>query len=216
MTTSKSLALIGATGLIGSHLLKYALDDVSFSSVTILVRRPFELNHPKLRVVVVDFENQEELNHALQECELVFCSVGTTSNKVKSNRAAYRKVDVDIPLAIAKASEVNHANHFLLVSSVGANPDSANFYLKMKGEVEQEVNKLAIPAISIYRPSMLLGKRTEFRLAESIFQPISSFFAFLTPSIYKPIQAEQVAKAMIRDSKLSLAGMRILHYREMI
>jgi len=205
-------AIIGSSGLIGSFLLNQMLEDAYYEKIKILVRRNPEISHPKIDVQLVNFEVQEELEAAIAGCESVFCSVGTTTKKVKGDKAAYRKVDFDIPVAVARACEKTNAPRFLLVSSVGASSKSKNFYLKLKGEVEDAVQKMTIPAVSIYRPSMLIGKKTEFRPAERIFQPISQFFAFLTPGIYRPVKAAVVAARMIEDSKSDSAGFRVLHF----
>jgi uncharacterized protein YbjT (DUF2867 family) len=145
----------------------------------------------------------------------VFCAVGTTNAKVKGDKAAYRKVDYDIPVNAARFCADKSCPQFLLVSSVGANSKGGNFYIKLKGEVEEMVQSFAIPSVSIFRPSMLLGHRNESRPLESIAQVISRPLGALFPSKYKPIKASDVARAMVAASKKPAPGVNVLHYKEM-
>jgi uncharacterized protein YbjT (DUF2867 family) len=213
--TSKTAALIGATGLIGSHLLKLLQDDEAFKTIRVLVRRPVPFNHPKISVQVIDFADEAAFKAGIAGCESVFVAVGTTQKKVKGDKAAYRKVDYDIPVNAARFCAETGCPHFLLVSSVGANSKGENFYIKMKGEVEDQVRSISIPSVSIFRPSMLLGKRPESRPAEAIAQVISKPLSLLFPSKYKPIAAEDVAKSMIAACKQDKPGIQIYHYKDM-
>jgi len=212
----KTAVLIGATGLIGSHILEFLLKDNDLESVRLLVRRPLPVSHPKLKVIVIDFEDETAFRNGIAGCDSVFVAVGTTQKKVKGDKTAYRKVDYDIPVNAARFSGETSCKSFLLVSSVGADSRSGNFYLKLKGEVEDKISSMSIPSISIFRPSMLLGNRPESRPMESIAQVISRPLGALFPSKYKPVKASDVARAMIIASKQNTPGFRIYHYREMI
>ncbi|MGB3153976.1 MAG: NAD(P)H-binding protein, partial [Chitinophagaceae bacterium] len=198
--------LIGATGLIGNYLLEELLKDDFYHTVRILIRRPLELTHPKLEKKLVDFSDVENFRLALEGSAVVFCAIGTTQKKVKGDKAAYRKVDYDIPVHAARFCKLNGCEKFVLVSSVGANSKSNNFYLKLKGEVEDAVKAVGIKSVHIMRPSMLLGDRKEFRLGEKISKGILPAFSFLIPSKYKPIHGKDVAKAMQVLAKKSDAG----------
>ena len=211
----KTFALIGATGLIGSHLLKSFQDDDAFQTVRILVRRPVSFSHPKIKVIVIDFADEAAFKAGIAGCDAVFCAIGTTQKKVKGDKAAYRKVDYDIPVYAARLCVETGCRQFLLVSSVGANSKGGNFYLKLKGEVEDKVQTLGIPAVSIFRPSMLMGNRQESRPMETVAQVMMKPLSFLFPSNYKPIAALDVAKAMIEACKQNRKGFRVYHYREM-
>lgn len=156
---STTAAIIGSTGLIGSQVLELLLNDKHFSSIKIIVRRPLSIDHPKARVVVIDFADDAAFKQAVSGSGAVFCAVGTTQQKVKGNKEAYRKVDYDIPVHAARFCAEAGVGQFLLVSSVGADSNSNNFYLKLKGEVEDAVKRMNIPSVSIFRPSVLLGKR---------------------------------------------------------
>lgn len=206
--------LIGATGLIGSHILKQLLEDDQVSEIRVLVRRPFEATCSRIKVVTLDFANLKAYSEALQGCDTVFCSIGTTRSQTPDLNN-YRKVDFDIPVNAARLSAGAGVNSFHLVSAVGANSNSSNFYLRMKGEVEETVSTMAIPGIVIYRPSLLLGKRNKPRVAEVVSGWIMKLFKPLFPDKYKPIQASDVAGAMIRDAKSNIKGTHVFHYSEM-
>ncbi len=212
---NKTATIIGSTGLVGSHILQIALNDSFFDKVRILVRKASAVNHPKLEVVVTDFNSEQSLRRGIEENNIVFCAVGTTQNKVKGDKDAYRKVDYDIPVHAARLAKECGCNVFLLVSSVGADSKSNNFYLKLKGEVEDAVKQIGLQSVHIFRPSMLLGNRQESRPAEKIGQVVMKLFSFLIPSKYKPIKASAVAKAMVAASKNQETGFHIYHYREM-
>jgi len=213
--SAKTATLIGATGLIGGELLNLLLTDDYFPAVKILVRRPFNLVHPRLEKKMVDFNDNDSLLVALDDSDVVFCTVGTTQKKVKGNKEAYRKVDYDIPTHAARFCKMVGCKIFVLVSAVGANSKSNNFYLKLKGQVEDEIGKLGIDSVHIMRPSMLVGDRKEFRIGEKIGTPLMRAFSFLLPSKYKPIQASDVAKAMVAASKTNEQGFFVYEYREM-
>lgn len=198
--------LIGATGLIGSHLLNLLLADEYFDTVRILIRRPMEFSHPKLEKKLVDFTDAESFRLALEDCDVVFCSVGTTQKKVKGDKDAYRKIDYDITVNAARFCKLNGCETFVFVSSVGANSKSTNFYLKLKGEIEEGVVAVGLKKVHIMQPSLLLGTRKESRPVEKIAQWIMPLISFLIPAKYKPVKADEVAKAMIYLSKTNDTG----------
>jgi uncharacterized protein YbjT (DUF2867 family) len=212
----KTAAVIGSTGLIGGHLVELLARDRAFETVRLLVRRPVQPVHPKIEMKLVNFDEHESVKLAIDGCDAVFCAVGTTQKKVKGNKEAYRKVDYDIPVNAARFAAETRCQSFHLVSSVGANSKSNNFYLGLKGEVEERVQSFAIPVISIFRPSILLGNRDEKRPGEKIGQVAASFFAFLMMGgweKYRPIEASYVAKAMIKTAKELKRGTSIYEYK---
>ena len=211
----KTVTLIGATGLIGGHLLELLQHDDFAEEIKVVVRRPVSFNHPKIQVIVIDFSDEISFREAISGSDAVFCTVGTTNHKTKGDKTAYRKVDYDIPVNAAKYCSEAGSTHFLLVSSVGANSKSNNFYLQLKGEVEDRVRIMNIPAVSVFRPSMLLGKRQEFRLGETIAQALMVPVSYLIPPMYRPIKAFDVAKSMVAVSKIDTSGFHIYHYKEM-
>jgi len=192
------VAVIGASGLIGGYLVQHLLAEPSVQHVKILVRKKIDLAHDKLEQVLVNFEDPTTLQSALKGTDAVCVAVGTTQAKVKGDMAAYRKVDYDIPVNSARAAANQACGLYLLVSSVGADANASNFYLKLKGEVEDEIKKMDLPSTFIFRPSMLLGNRAEFRLGERIGQGVMRVFNWLIPSKYKAINASDVARSMVR------------------
>ena len=206
--------LIGATGLIGNYLLEELLNDDYFNTVRILIRRPLVISHPKLEKKIIDFNVSDSLLVALSNSDVVFCTIGTTQRKVKGDKAAYRKIDYDIAVNAARFCKMTGCEKFILVSSVGANSKSANFYLKLKGEIEDAVKKVGLKTVYIIQPSVLIGERKESRLGERIGQSIISSLSFLIPSKYKPIHAKDVAKAMLAASKKNEEGYFIWEYKE--
>jgi uncharacterized protein YbjT (DUF2867 family) len=198
--------LIGATGLIGGYLLEELLKDDYFDTVRILIRRPLELNHPKLEKKLVDFTDAESFRLALEGSDVVFCAIGTTQKKVKGDKAAYRKVDYDIPVNAARFCKMTGCEKFVLVSSAGANRKSINFYASLKGEVEDAVKAAGLKSAHIMRPSMLLGDRKEFRMGEKIGKAMMTALSFLIPAKYKAIHAGKVAQAMLAASKKKEEG----------
>lgn len=206
--------LIGATGLIGNQLLQLLLEDPCFDFVRVLVRRPFLQEHPKLEKKLVDFKDAESFRLALEDSDVIFSCIGTTQKKVKGDKAAYRAIDYAIPVNAARFGKEGGCQSFFLVSSVGANAKSKNFYLQLKGETEEAVIASGIPAIHIFRPSLLLGNREEFRFSEKIAVYVMPVFSFLVPKKYRPIKSADVAKAMLRASKKNEEGVKIYEYKE--
>lgn len=206
--------IIGATGLIGGYLLNELLQTSNYDTVRILIRRPFEFTHPKLEKKLVDFADAESFRLAMEGTDVVFCAIGTTQKKVKGDKTAYRKIDFDIPVNAARFCKMNGCETFVLVSSVGAASKNNNFYLKLKGEVEDAVRDVGLKSVHIMRPSVLLGDRKEFRLGEKISKGIMSVFSFLIPAKYKPIHGKQVAIAMLATAMKQNEGLYIYHYPE--
>jgi uncharacterized protein YbjT (DUF2867 family) len=211
----KNAAIIGATGLIGHQLLTLLLKDTHFADIYVITRRDLMFEDERVKNIVIDFSDQAAFKKALSFCDVVFCSVGTTQKQVNGDKVAYRKIDVDIPKKAAQFCEENGGTTFLLVSSVGADSKSGNFYLALKGEVEDYVVKRNIPSITIFRPSLLLGNRKEFRVGEIISTLFMKPLAFLVPSIYKPIEAAKVAKSMYQAAVSNRPGVHIYHFAEM-
>lgn len=214
----KTATVIGATGLIGSHLVNLLQQDSTYETVRVLVRRPVEFKQSKVEIKLVDFRDPESFKLAIDGSDAVFCAVGTTQKKVKGDKDAYRKVDYDIPLHAARFCAETACPKFLLVSSVGANSKSSNFYLKLKGEVEDDVKLLPLKMIAIFRPSMLLGNRNESRPAEKIGQVVMPVLSVLLAGNwrkYKPIHARDVAAAMVSASQQHEDGVFVYEYNRM-
>jgi uncharacterized protein YbjT (DUF2867 family) len=213
----KTAVIIGATGLTGRYLLQHLLEDEDFEAVRILVRKPVEIQHAKLHQELVNFDDLDGLTQKFGNGVVIFCCIGTTLKKVNGNLSLYRKVDFDIPVNAAKIGKANNFKKYLVISSVGANAKSKNFYLKLKGELENELKRFSYESISIFRPGQLLGKRNEERKREKFFQSATnllSVFLFGSLKKYHSIKADDVAKAMIAESKIDKKGVSIIEYKE--
>lgn len=198
--------LVGATGLIGSYLLEELLNDPYFDTVRILIRRPVDITHAKLEKKIIDFNDSDSLLVALSNSNVVFCSIGTTNKKVKGDKEAYRKIDFDIPVKLARFCKMTECEKFIFVSSAGANSKSRNFYQRLKEETEEAVKSVGLKTVHIMRPSLLLGERKEFRLGENIGKALMTSLSFLIPDKYKAIQGKDVAKVMIALAKKNDEG----------
>ena len=208
------VTLFGASGLIGSYLLKYLIKDSEVHLINIISRKPFYLKHDKINNIVIDFTDLNSFSICTKKSDAVFVSIGTTMAKVNGNKSEYRKIDFDIIFNIAKACKKNSVKNLLFVSSLGADSNASSFYLSLKGDIEDAVEKLKLTSTSIFRPSVLLGNRNEARFMERIAQVIMSYLIIFIPSKYKPIDADIVAKSMVNTSKNPKPGFNLYHYKE--
>lgn len=204
MTTPspKTALVIGATGLIGNLLTHRLVDSSFYSNVKVLVRKSLNWQHPRLQEVVFDFDHP---NGLLTQADDIFCCLGTTIKKAGSQEA-FRKVDYQYPLDIARLSLASGASQFAIVTAMGAKADSSIFYNRVKGEVERDLAALNFPTLLIFRPSLLLGDRSESRLGERIGAGVMRLFAPLIPARYKAIDASKVANAMLETTQQGLKG----------
>ncbi len=201
----KKALVIGASGLIGQQLIDLLLQDENYSVIA-LIRTALPIQHERLIQVPFNFDNP---NNEVIQADEIFCCLGTTI-KVAGSQQAFYKVDFEYVLDIAKRAYRNGAKKFALVSSMGANKNSTVFYSKTKGAIEEAVTQIGYESLFIFRPSLLLGKRTGFRLGERIAQYFFTFFSILIPKKYQAIQAKQVAKAMIVCMNTGDKGVHIL------
>ena len=200
-------AIAGATGFIGSQLLELLKDDAVIGSVQVLSRRPLDL--PTKFTVIQGDLLQPALTGPL---DVAFCALGTTMAVAGSKEAFYR-VDHDLVLAFAKAAKAQGAEKFVLVSSIGADAGSSNYYLKVKGEAESDLKALGFRSLVILQPSLLMGERKEFRFGERVGQGAMSLLGplMLGPlAKYRGIHGRTVANAMLRLAKENLPGVHVL------
>jgi uncharacterized protein YbjT (DUF2867 family) len=200
--TAKTALLLGATGLVGGHLLRQLLDSPYYERVIALSRRPLDVQHPKLQQEIIDFDHPDPSKIKGDD---LFCALGTTLKKAGSKEAQY-KIDCLYPFEIGKIARQNGVRQYLLVSSVGADPHASGFYLKTKGELEEMIRGLEFGHFVAARPSFLLGDRQEFRLGEKIAVVLAKTLALLIPARYRGIQAEKVARALIHFANDGNAG----------
>ena len=212
---NKIATVIGASGLIGGLLMEQLINDNEFTLINVLSRRPINTGSNKVKNILLDFNNISEIKKAAENSAVVFCAIGTTQKKVKGDMTAYKKVDLDLPITVAQIVSDLNIPKFMLVSSVGANSKSNNFYLKIKGEVEAFTKQLPIQQVGFFQPSLLLGNRKEFRLGERIAQVVMPLFNFLMPDKYKAIEASDVAKAMLGFAITDQQGHFTFQYTQM-
>ena len=210
----RQVTLFGATGLIGSYLLEFLLKDSDIHLINVVGRNPFHLQHDKINNIVIDFEDVHSISDSIEGSEVVFVSIGTTMSKVNGDKLKYKSIDFDIIFNIANACKQKNIEQFIYVSSLGANSNSSNFYLRLKGEIDEAVTELNLTSTSIFRPSVLLGKRNESRPGEKIMQFVMPLLDFMIPVKSKAIKAKDVAKSMFNTSKNYNIGVRIYHYNE--
>jgi len=200
----------GAGGLVGGELLNILLSSPGYDEVLILVRKELPLKHPKLTQLVIDFSRLHYYSAAIRGNTL-FCCLGSTRKKTP-DLAEYRKIDHDYPLQLAQIGLANNISQYHLVSAIGADASSLNFYTKMKGETEQDIIKVGLPGLHIYRPSFLAGKRNESRPMENFFSVVMKLvdpLLFGSLRKYKSIAAATVANAMYNQSLKNEPGVHI-------
>ena len=208
--SDKSALVLGSSGLEGSHLLKYLLEDPEYSRVVALVRNRLFLEHPKLEQLVIDFEELENYREYFI-LDQVFCCLGTTMKKA-GTKEAFIKVDLEYPVESARIAKKSGVKKFLIISALGANEKSAVFYNRVKGQVECGIKKLGLDSLDIFRPSLLLGTRRDFRPAEKAAAILSRLlsFSFVGPlKKYRPVEAKAVAFAMYSSAIKGTAGINI-------
>lgn len=207
----KTALIIGSAGLIGSHLLDLLLESAEYEKVITFVKRDSDIQHPKLKQHIINFDKPETYKELVVGDDF-FCTIGTTIKNAGS-KDAFRKVDFGYPKEFAIIAMQNKVKQFLIVSSLGADANSGNFYLKTKGEIEDFLKKCSFESTVIVRPSLLLGNRKEFRLGEKIgafFMKLFSFLVIGKIKKYKPIESETVAKAMFSIAQKTFKGFQII------
>ncbi|MBB3054601.1 NAD(P)H-binding protein [Mucilaginibacter gotjawali] len=203
--------IAGASGLIGGLLLEILLQSSEYKEVVILVRKELPITHQKLKQLVIDFDKLEDYAAEING-QAVFCCLGTTRKKTP-DLSAYRKIDHDYPLLMARIALRNGIQQYHLVSALGADVGSSTFYMKLKGEVEDDITKVGLKCLHIYRPSFLTGHRTEKnRVEEKI---VTILFKLIDPLLlgglkkYRSIPAKTVAMAMYKQSLIKQEGVFI-------
>jgi uncharacterized protein YbjT (DUF2867 family) len=213
----KTAILIGATGLVGEHCLRLLLASPRYSRVIAVTRRPLSLRHKKLQVLELSFDRLGEgLSNV--KADHAFCCLGTTIRKA-GTKAEFHKVDYGYAFEFAHHMKANGAQHFLLVTALGANPGSSLFYNRVKGMLEMDTRGLGFDCLSIFQPSFLTGERSELRRGEALGIRLAALAApFLRGplSATHPVAGADVAAAMIAAAANEKAtGTRIYRYKEM-
>lgn len=183
----RTALVLGASGLTGQNLLNLLLNDPLYTRITIYVRTILENDHPKLVQHIVNYDG---LDQAI-DAEDVFCCLGTTIKKA-GNQQAFRLVDLVYPQRVAELQLVR-SKRFLVISAVGADANSSIFYSRTKGQMEKALMMLGYQCLCIFRPSFILGERSEKRTAEKIGMSISKL---LSPLLIGPLKKYQAVTAL--------------------
>lgn len=205
--------IIGATGLIGKALIRQLNDDSNYTEVLLIARKKIENLSPKFRLIQTDFDQIENYKDEIKG-DVLFSVLGTTIKTAGSKEAQY-KIDFHYQFNVAKLAAQNGVENLVLLSSAGANSKSSIFYSRMKGQLDEAVKQLPFKHISIIRPSMLTGKREEFRLGEKIFTPLA-YIVNIIPFArkYRPIKDSIVAKAMINSVAINQQSYQVYELNE--
>ncbi|MGB0955093.1 MAG: NAD(P)H-binding protein [Panacagrimonas sp.] len=204
---SRTALIAGATGLVGQQLLNQLLQDTHYDRVRVLSRRPLQSESDKLQVLPGELDQLNRHGEALKADD-VFCCLGTTMRKAGS-RAAFERVDYHMVLALARAARARGARRFLVISSMGADARSPIYYSRVKGRMENALAEVGFPALHIVRPSLLLGKRPDARIGESLGQRLAPLINPLLRggyAKYRAIAAAEVAQAMVVLAKRDVEG----------
>ena len=208
----KTALIVGASGLVGKQCLYRLLEEKEYLKVIALVRKEMNVKHHKLEQVIVNFDEMNKYSDYMKADD-VYCCLGTTIGVAKTQEN-FRKVDYDYPLKVAEFALRNGAVQYLLISALGASKTSTIFYSRVKGELEESIAKIGYSSFHIFRPSMLLGDRKEFRLGELIGKGVMKAIGFLLIgplAKYKAIEGIIVAKAMVKTALKNETG---IHFHE--
>ena len=212
---NKTALLIGATGLVGVECLKELLASAVYTKVIVLARRKPDVQNPKLETIITNFDDLDSLKTQIKADD-VYCAMGTTIGKAGS-QAAFKKVDMEIPLKVAEIALWNGAKKFILVSSIGADPGSMFFYTKVKGQLEQALKMMKYESVLIFRPSLLLGDRKEKRTGEGIGRLFSEKLPFIFSGPlrkYKGTPVDMLAQVMVELGGGDGKGFKIIENEE--
>lgn len=207
---SKTALIVGSSGMVGSELLNMLTTSADYNKVISLGRRSQDDTVGKIEAFVVDFENLDQVT--LPKIDDVYCCLGTTIKKAGS-KEKFRQVDLEYVLSTAKLGLKKGAKQLLVISAVGADETSSFFYNRVKGEMERKVQDLGFQSVYIFRPSMLGGKREEFRIGEKIGTFLMQLLGWLMIGKlkrYKIVSVYKVARHMVNSAKESSEGNHII------
>jgi uncharacterized protein YbjT (DUF2867 family) len=204
---TKKAIIVGASGLIGSKLLGILLVQPEYGEVLSISRKKIKSANTKLTQLIVDFERLDRFSESIKG-DVLFCCLGTTKKQTPIE-AEYREIDHDYPVELAEIALKNGVDQYHLVSAIGANSESSHFYNKLKGDTENDIKKVGLKSLHIYQPSVLIGHRKNVRPMERMAVWIMKIIGPLMLGKlkrYRAIKAEDVAKAMFKQSLKNKAG----------
>jgi len=209
------LLLVGATGLVGRHVLKSALNDPRISNIVVLTRSASSAidAHHKLDIIQINFDDLPQSAH-WWNVDSVICTLGTTMKKAKT-KTQFRLVDYDYPLVVATIARQHKVSSFVLNSSMGANVSSRLFHNQVKGDIEAAITKLDYPSLTIVRPGLIDGTRNEKRLGEQIMINFIKVFAGILPKSMQVNPARNIAHLMIEAALLQQQGIEFIRSQQL-
>ncbi len=199
---TQKVLVAGATGLVGGALLEILTKEITVQEIIVLGRTEPALKSSKIKFVSTDFTNLDQIEGHFDGVHTVFCCIGTII-KTAGSQEAFRKVDFGIPDTLAKLAARHHVKSMIVISSIGADASSSNFYLRTKGEMEICVSSYKISKTAFLRPSLIKGPRKEFRWKELVSSVLLNLFSFLLIGKFKRYRAidhDVIAMAMWRIS----------------
>lgn len=201
------LLVVGATGLVGRSVLEFALADARITAVVALIRRSLP-QHPKLQAVQVDFDHLPA-DAPWWQADAVICALGTTM-RIAGSQEAFRRVDYEYPLAVARLARQHGTPAFVLNSALGADPSSRIFYSRVKGEVERELTRLNFPSLTLARPGFIGGNRDEVRTGERVTLAVLGALGSLVPKRWRMNPAPTIARAMLDAAIRGEPGLHVI------
>lgn len=201
------LLIVGASGLVGSHVLRHALADERVSAVVAPSRHAL-VEHPKLFAPLVDFE-QLPSGADWWQADAVICALGTTM-KSAGSREAFRRVDHDYPNAVAKLAREYGTPTYVLNSAVGADTQSRFFYNRVKGELERDLAACGFASLTYVRPGLISGPRQEFRLGERAAECVLKVLGPLLPKSWRVNPADNIARALLEATIAAQPGVHVV------
>ncbi|MGJ7489078.1 NAD(P)H-binding protein [Variovorax sp. ZT4R33] len=208
----KKLLLIGATGLVGRHVLQRALADPRVDAIVAPTRRALP-THAKLSSPSVDYERLDE-DASWWRADAVICTLGTTL-RTAGSQAAFRRVDHDYPLAVARLAHAHGTPTYVLNSAIGADAASFFFYNRVKGELENELRQVGISSLTLVRPGVIGGPRDEFRLGERLIVGALSVAGPVLPRRWRLNPASNIAQALLEAALASQPGVSAIDAEKM-
>lgn len=208
------LLCVGSTGLVGSHVLNLALKDPRVNKVTVLARREIPQDDPKLNVQIVDFDHLPT-QASWWKADAVICTLGTTI-KVAGSKAAFRRVDLEYPLLVAKIARDHGTGTYVLNSAMGADSHSNFFYNQVKGELEDRLSSMNFKSLTLVRPGLIGGERVEFRLGEEMAKGVMKFLGPFLPKSLRINEPAQIAKAILEAAIAQEKGVKIISSKELL
>lgn len=204
----------GATGLVGRHVLSLLLADARVSAVVAPTRRALPLPHPRLHNPVLDFDHLPA-DADWWAVDAVVCTLGTTMRQAGS-QAAFHKVDLEYPLAIARLAHCHDASAFALNSAMGADPRSRIFYNRVKGELELALAGVGFASLTCVRPGLIGGERTEFRFGERAATLVLRALSSMLPRRLRINPAERIAAALVEAATTSRPGVHVVRSTQLV